>query len=139
MSDQIEFSEKYLTGVRQIDREHRKLFAIAGQVQSALAAIDPETAVRAAIGELIEYTRTHFASEESLMESYRYPELDSHRQLHADLLGHVQDMELRLDVGDPSTAIDLSRFLAEWLINHIQGIDKRFGAFVAEHGGDQPA
>lgn len=137
MQDRFEFSDKFLTGIRQVDREHRRLFEIAAKVQAGLDADDVETAVREAIDELIEYTQTHFASEESLMASLRYPEFEAHRALHTELLGQVRDMELRREIGDPSTAIDLSRFIGEWLIDHIQRVDKRFGAFVAEGGGDQ--
>jgi hemerythrin len=38
-------------------------------------------------------------------------------------------MEIRVEVGEPSASLDLSRFLANWLINHIQAADRRFGAF----------
>ena len=104
------------------------------RIQQALEQ-DGDTAqseARRAVAELLEYTRTHFASEEALMEAAAYPALPAHRELHRELLLQVGEMELRVEVGEPSASLDLSRFLAKWLINHIQVADQRFGAFVAE-------
>ena len=137
MGDKFEFTDQYLVGIKQIDREHRKLFQIVGIIQDALAQGGAEAvaAARVAVGELLDYTRTHFASEEALMASYAYPELDAHRQLHADLLGQVLDMEMRVEIEGETAALELSRFLGLWLSKHIQQTDKRFGAFVAESEG----
>jgi len=121
-------------GIPQVDQEHQQLFAIVARIQQALEQ-DGDTAqneARRAVAELLEYTRTHFASEEALMEASAYPALPAHRELHHELLLQVGEMELRVEVGEPSASLDLSRFLAKWLINHIQVADQRFGAFVAE-------
>lgn len=137
MSESLEFSDKYLIGIKQIDREHRKLFQIVGIIQGALAQ-NGEAALAAAteaVSALLDYTRTHFGSEEALMATYRYPELEAHRQMHAELLGQVHDMAMRVELEGESTALELSRFLGLWLIKHIQLADKRFGAFVAESEG----
>lgn len=137
MSNKLEFTDQFLVGVKQIDREHRKLFQIVGIIQDALARGGEEAvaAAQLAVRELLEYTRTHFASEEALMASYAYPELDAHRQQHADLLGQVRDMEMRVEIEGEMAALELSRFLGLWLSKHIQQTDKRFGAFVAESEG----
>jgi hemerythrin len=139
MNKRIIFTDQYLVGIKQVDREHRKLFAIVGSIQDGLESGGDGAlaAARIAVGELLEYTRTHFASEEALMAQYAFPEFESHRQLHQELLGQVHDMEMRVELEGEVAAIELSRFLGQWLALHIQVADKRFGAFVAET--DDPA
>ncbi|HET7776607.1 MAG TPA: bacteriohemerythrin [Azospira sp.] len=129
----VQFGPQYHVGIAQVDQEHQQLFAIVGRIQAALEQ-DSDTAqaqARQAVAELLDYTRTHFASEEALMAAAGYPELATHQDLHQDLLYQVSDMEMRVEMGEPSASLDLSRFLANWLINHIQAADRRFGAFVA--------
>lgn len=129
----VQFGPQYHVGIAQVDQEHQQLFAIVGRIQAALEQ-DSDTAqaqARQAVAELLDYTRTHFASEEALMAAAGYPELATHQDLHQELLYQVSDMEMRVEMGEPSASLDLSRFLANWLINHIQAADRRFGAFVA--------
>lgn len=129
----VQFGPQYHVGIAQVDQEHQQLFAIVARIQAALEQ-DSDTAqalARQAVAELLDYTRTHFASEEALMAAAGYPELATHQDLHQDLLYQVSDMEMRVEMGEPSASLDLSRFLANWLINHIQAADRRFGAFVA--------
>jgi hemerythrin len=132
MDGRPRFDSRFSVGIDQVDREHQKLFEIAGRVHDCLMA-DGESAVaaaRRAVAELIDYTETHFASEEGLMAGAGYPELDSHRILHRNLMAQARDMELRVELGERNAPLELNRFVCNWLIDHIQDHDKRFGAFA---------
>lgn len=125
------FDDSCLVGIPQVDAEHRQLFAIIQRVEDALGCDDDLVQVLAfaAIQELIDYTRTHFASEERLMRAAGYPQLDAHLGLHSVLLHTVDDMALRVEVGDPAACLELSKFLFTWLIDHILLEDRTFAAF----------
>lgn len=133
MDDRPQFDSKYLVGIAQVDREHRQLFEIAARVYDSLGASDEaaEAITDDAVMELLDYTATHFASEESLMEAAGYPELESHRRQHQQLLAQARDMEMRAEIGDQDVPVELSHFIYRWLIEHIEASDKRFGEFVA--------
>ena len=133
MDDRPQFDSKFIVGVEQIDREHQRLFEIAGRVHDGLSARGEaaEATTRAAVAELLDYTATHFTSEESLMERAGYPGLEEHRRQHRHLLAQARDMEMRAEIGDLSMPIELSRFIYRWLVDHIEASDKRIGEFVA--------
>jgi hemerythrin len=133
MDERPQFDSRYLVGVEQIDREHKRLFDIAGQVYDGLGAGNAEAiaAARAAVVELLDYTATHFASEEAFMEAAGYPELEQHRQLHQRLLSQARDMELRTEFGEQHAPVELSHFLYRWLVDHILVNDRKFGEFMA--------
>lgn len=133
MEQRPQFDSKYLVGIEQVDREHRKLIEIAGKVYDNLAHDDAATieATRNAVRELIDYTVTHFASEEALMAAAGYPDLAAHRELHRHLLKQVHDMEMRVAFGERYVPIELSHFLYNWLTKHIQADDRKFGEFMA--------
>ena len=134
MDDRLIFDARYVVGNEQVDREHQKLFEIAGKVYDSLALdiVVPMKEIRCAIAELIEYTKVHFNSEESLMATTGYPGLAEHRRLHEDLISQIKDFEMRVELGQRDTPVDLYEFLCNWLGTHIQARDKAFGAFLAE-------
>lgn len=135
MPDRPKFDASFLVGIEQIDQEHRRLFEIAGRVHDSLAT-DGAAAVaacRLAAAELLDYTATHFASEEALMEAAAYPPLESHRALHRRLISQARDMEMRAEFDD-HVPVELSQFLYNWLVDHILTVDKKFGEFVAAGG-----
>ena len=133
MDERPRFDTRYAVGIDQVDREHQKLFEIAGRVHDCLTA-DSATAAEAArnaVAELLDYTETHFASEEGLMAAAGFPELEAHQNLHRTLIAQARDMEMRAEIGEHSMPFELNRFIANWLIDHIMTRDKRFGEFVA--------
>ena len=136
MEQRPKFSDEFIVGVGQVDQEHRQLFEIAGRTYDHLT--DPGdaalAAARAAVTELIDYTETHFASEEGLMAAAGYPALAEHQGLHRRLMAQVRDMEMRVEMGERYVPVELSHFLYNWLVQHIQTQDKKFGEFVAHKG-----
>lgn len=132
MTDRPQFDSRFLVNIEQIDREHRQLFEIAGRVYDGLSDSDA-TAIavaRKAIAELIEYTATHFANEEALMRAARYPDMETHRAQHHQLLLQARDMEMRAEIDEQYVPLELNRFIANWLAEHITASDRKFGEFV---------
>ncbi len=139
MDERPRFDSRFLVGIEQVDREHRKLFEIAGRVHDSLGA-DSATAAstaRAAVAELLDYTETHFASEERQMEAAGFPKLEAHRALHQDLILQAREMEIRAETGDYHMPVELNRFIYAWLVEHIMDNDKKFGEFVARTAAGQ--
>lgn len=134
MDRRPQFENKFLVGVEQIDREHQRLFDIAARTYDSLGAdaAAGRDMIRAAVAELIDYTATHFASEEGLMAAAGYPDLEVHRNQHEHLLTRVRDMEMRVEIDDPTVAFDLTHFLYRWLVDHIETSDRKFGLFLQE-------
>ncbi len=131
MDQRPQFEDNFLVGVEQIDREHKILFDIAARTYDCLDA-DAATGrdmMRKSVAELIDYTATHFANEEGLMAAVGYPDLEAHRNQHEHLLARVRDMEMRVEIDDPTVAFDLTHFLSRWLVDHIQTSDRKFGQF----------
>jgi hemerythrin len=136
MDERPQFDAKYQVGVEQIDREHRQLFEIVARVYDSLEARDDkaQSLIRAAAAELLDYTATHFASEEGLMAQAGYPDLAAHREQHEHLLTRARDMEMRIELDDKYVAVELSQFLYRWLIDHIEASDRKFGEFLVAQG-----
>lgn len=125
MSD-FSWNPSFDIGVNAMNDEHRKLLSL----MDSLYQLHVRKASRAELGHalntLAAFTKQHFQHEEKYMASINYPRLDSHRQVHADLLSklaaHAKEFA---SVGH--FADEFFVFLKLWLSAHIQGIDKKYG------------
>ncbi|MFA7278902.1 MAG: bacteriohemerythrin [Sterolibacterium sp.] len=139
MEDRLIFDSRYVVGIEQVDREHQKLFELASKIYDNLAldVILPMKDIKAAIAELVEYTKVHFASEEALMAANVYPGLPEHRELHAYLIYRIKEFEKSVEDGEQITPVDAYEFLCGWLGDHIQASDRNFGEYFSRNAEHQ--
>jgi hemerythrin-like metal-binding protein len=129
----IEWSRSYSVGVTQMDNEHKRLIEIINNLYAAMRAGRSADAVGSVLDELIEYTKTHFAHEEKLMQQTNYQDYDVQKRCHVELVNQVLEIQKKFRDG---TALgqEVMTFLKNWLINHIQGLDKKYGPVMNKKG-----
>lgn len=112
--------------VPRMDDQHRVLLRLTNRVADLASSGASGSAIRTILGQLADYTRFHFAEEERFMEGIGYPDLPSHRRIHASLVEQVLSLLRRLDAGEDVPIPALLDFLKDWLIQHIQGEDRKY-------------
>jgi hemerythrin-like metal-binding protein len=134
MVDRLAFDSRYSVGIEQVDNEHRKLFDLADRIYDVLSmdVIMPMDHIKAAVIELVDCTKLHFANEEQLMETNGYAGLAKHQEQHASLIDRINDFAKRVVRGEQVTPVDAYEFLCEWLVDHIQTFDREFGEFLSQ-------
>ncbi|MGB9800742.1 MAG: bacteriohemerythrin [Thermanaerothrix sp.] len=130
----FEWNSIYSIGVAQYDDQHKRLFAIAQKLYEAMSSGQGRAVLNDIFDELVEYTRTHFASEEALMVRYGYPDYTIHRQQHEELTQQVLELREEYRSGQIALSITVMNFLKDWLRNHIYDSDKRYGQFLNAKG-----
>lgn len=129
---------KYSIGIAEMDAQHARWVALIQQFRAAAEGHMGDAtglfAARQAIDALLAYTRSHFKSEEALLESHQYPGLDSHRQLHAELEQAVIALQGQLHRHSPSTPVKLNLLVTVWLLEHIHKHDKEYAVFLRAKG-----
>lgn len=122
------FTQKYITGIPQIDEEHKVLFEIIGDSYVLVESHNTEDKyddIMSLLDRLEEYTRYHFAHEEEYMEKTRCPQLEMQRRAHAAFLERLEEKDIGEGVEDQQEYLeDLVDFLFGWLSNHILKMDK---------------
>lgn len=117
-------------GVRQIDEEHQRLFALAEKMHQAMLKGEGKAVLQDLLAGLVAYTSYHFAHEEQLMERIGYPGYRAHRAQHEDLRSTAQTMQDRAVSGELTITIEVMQFLMEWVRQHIASSDCRIAAYV---------
>jgi len=121
-------------GVESIDVQHRQLFAMLNEFHRASSSESDEALLRQTVGDLIDYTKIHFAFEETLLEKHGYAELPSHKDGHARLAKQVHQFADAANFGAGLYAAELYFFLRTWLNGHIRGSDRRYSTHLLDRG-----
>lgn len=116
-----------------MDSEHQRLIDIINNLYAAMRAGRSKDAIGSILDELIDYTKTHFAHEEKLMREVGYDGFDEQKRLHEALVSQAMEIQQKFRNG---TALgqEVMTFLKGWLINHIQGTDKKYGPVMNKKG-----
>ena len=130
----LQWKEEFEVGVAEIDEQHQKLIDIANRVYELMRnelALDKYDQIVEILQELKEYTVYHFHFEEGLMQKARYKKRFSHKILHQQFLAQVEAVDLSaVDENQEAYLIQIMDFIANWLIDHIVGEDKKVGQSV---------
>ncbi len=132
----VSWDEKMSVGVEVLDDDHKKLLDIFNALlKSGIAAKDPVN-LTDLLGNLVDYTKVHFAREEDIMERQGYPDLDAHKAAHRYFIDEIQKLSQDDDdSNEMMLRIDLILLLKEWLIEHIQSVDMQYKPFMSDLAG----
>ena len=132
----IEWNDSLSVGIDIIDEQHKMLIQRLNDLSKAVEMKQGETEIMKTLEFMIDYTDFHFSSEEKHMTEQMYPGLDYQLKQHKefkDTLAHiVEDFEEE----GPTRALvtSINTFLVNWLINHIEKVDLKFGEFLKDKG-----
>jgi len=130
----LEWDASFSTGVTKYDEQHKVLFNMVNDLADAMQQKKSKEAVGRVLNGLAEYTVNHFADEERSFSQSRYPEETEHKALHKKLVDQVVELIGKFNAGEPLITQDVINFLQDWLINHIKGVDKRYGPHLNKNG-----
>jgi hemerythrin len=124
-----EMKQEYFTGIKFIDDEHTRLFAIADECYELLTnqfLPDKYDYIVNIINELKDYARYHFKHEEEYMESIGYRRILSQKVAHSDFIEKIDGYDSeKIDENQKESLLELVDFLNTWLIEHILKKDKQ--------------
>lgn len=130
----LEWSATFATHVSKFDSEHRTLFGMVNELHDAMQQKRSRDAVGSVLNRLIDYTAKHFAGEEELMTRTNYPDFAAHKREHEKLVEQALGLKAKFDAGETLPAQGVIEFLQNWLVNHIQGVDKKYGPHLNKNG-----
>ena len=109
------------TGIQEIDVQHRRIVDYINRLFELRQSHD-RAGLGDVIGEAVDYTMSHFAFEEAMMENAGYLFSGPHKKVHDLFVRKVAEMKTRFDAGE-DVADELHGMLSRWLFNHIRNED----------------
>ncbi|MDR9435650.1 MAG: bacteriohemerythrin [Thiohalophilus sp.] len=135
--DLVQWSDELSVGIEEIDNQHRILVDLLNELHRAIVEHRGSEAAHRILAELLEYTRIHFAVEESLMRILGYPDYEEHKHHHELLINEVQELSQKLEAGKKSVNFELLHFLKMWLTKHIMEEDRQYTSHFLAKGVQQ--
>lgn len=131
----IIFTDDCLTGIEQLDNEHKHLFDLLNCGMNLLEDHqhgDSYDEIKTLILELDTYVNTHFEHEEEYMKKICDPELPSQRIQHNLFRNRVHNWYFQnMNSSEDQAKIlsEIIQYIFKWLYGHIIGSDTLIGKF----------
>jgi hemerythrin len=124
------WNTRYETGIQVIDDQHRELFALVDQlrrsVQTGMSPLETE----GLLASLVRCAERHFATEESYMKRFSYPDLTQHVAEHASMLTTLHELLAKFQESPHALALMVPTFMDGWLRHHISDGDFGYVTFL---------
>jgi hemerythrin len=115
-----------------MDGEHRLQLQLLAAVDAAVADGRGAADIEALLDTLVDFSRVHFASEQTLMRLYAYPQYERHVADHDHTVEHLEVIRRHLRDGEDEAARKGLSGLADHLAAHIGSGDRAFADWLAE-------
>ena len=132
----IDWNEKFETGIKTIDEQHKMLILHINQLEDMLLHTHPTPQqIRFAVSLvdfLEQYAKTHFGFEEQCMECHRCPVHEENQRQHATFIEFFNGFHAEFKHHGYSMEAfkNLHRTTSTWITSHILRTDTQLKAYV---------
>jgi hemerythrin-like metal-binding protein len=126
----LDWEDRYSIGIESMDGQHKKLLALINEVYDAMKAGKGKEKSGVVLRELLEYTESHFASEEEFLRQHGYPQIQAHIEKHRSMTRRVLEYKGEYERGSVTIAFELLKFLKGWLVKHIMETDRHYADYI---------
>ena len=130
----IEWNSNISVNIMEIDNQHKKLIEVINELHDSMIKGKSKDILNGLLNDLTNYTVEHFGLEEYYMDKFNYINSSIHKKEHKDFIKKVAEYHNDLKNGKFLLSVQVMNFLKDWLINHIQGSDKKYSEFFIEKG-----
>lgn len=128
----IEWDNKYLLDIAEIDEQHKVFFNIIKKELKQNNNLNFDELAEI-INYLENYLKEHFNTEEKLLEESGYVNIESHKAQHSFFVDKINEMKLELNYNNPMLYIKLIDFMKKWFLSHIINEDKKYKETVISY------
>ena len=120
-------------GINDIDTQHKNFIEIMNEVFSRYYTLKIGNELMLLLDKLYHFAEFHFSTEEFYFEHYNYEFKEEHIKEHRKLKQEIQSFINRCQNGE-EIVTELIDFLESWLVDHLEGHDKKYAKIFAEKG-----
>lgn len=122
----LEWDDKYSVGISVINEEHKKFIDIINKAARVQKYDNNSRGITDVLIEMTSYAQEHFRTEENYMTSFEYSDYESHKDEHKNFSEIISSYCNKLMHGDLAIVDEVFEHLKQYLIDHIQGIDRKY-------------
>ncbi len=123
----MKWTKEFSVGIQEIDEQHKILADCVTSLETSVVGRERWMAVHSALIRASDFTRIHFAVEESLMRIHAYPGLEEYIAEHRRFSEHLEMLKHKSLTANVSE--EMIDFIRGWLEIHVPTQDKRYAAY----------
>ena len=132
MKNFIDWEERFSINILHLDNQHKQLFDIVNALHKACResedlAMDQ---FRKAVRDTAAYAKSHFSSEEQIMEKNGYPGMSEHKKIHSEFAQEILGIAVAFEEGKKLVPNNFVRFLRDHILSHIAITDNKLGDYI---------
>ena len=126
----FKWKDSFNIGNTTVDQQHRSFMEIINEVYNSVFGSSTDGVRKDLVDSLKSYAAMHFRTEEDLMESVDYEDLERHREQHRYFESLVSELEAHHVTGEAEALKKTLPFLRDWLLGHILEQDKKLASYL---------
>jgi len=132
----MKWNKKYALGIAAIDAQHKQLFRLSDDLDTALQNGIRTEDLDALLIRLKQYAARHFTLEERQMADLDYAGLVEQQETHEEFVHRFSELHQQLATDGLSAELTnlLQQELSGWIRDHVTGMDQEFGSFYKSRG-----
>lgn len=124
------WSDVLSVGNEAMDNQHKKWINMFNDMSEQMKQGKGDDVALRHLQGMLQYTKQHFADEESLLRKCNFPEYQSHKEKHDELIAKLTQLKQEAEQGKALISIHVMRTLRDWLFNHITKNDKKYSSYL---------
>jgi hemerythrin len=131
----IEWSDKYATGIDEIDAQHQEIFNQLNRLHDAITSGLGKEVIGDILAFAYDYASRHFSYEEGCMAQLQCPVAEKNKEAHRQFIESMEQIRAAVerDDEDGESVLELYKDLREWIQSHILKIDTHLRGCAAAH------
>ena len=125
---------EYSVKIAEIDEQHKKFIVLINDLYDAIEIGSEGIVLGDIINQLATYSEYHFATEEKYFDKFGYSDAEAHKKLHDEFRIKVKEFSQDYVGHEREFAQKISKFMLDWIVNHINDADKAYKDCFLEHG-----
>ena len=119
----LEFEEKHILGLPEIDDQHKKIYATVNHLYAIRDHASEE--ILASFADLIEQLKVHFSCEEGVMTERKVIHCISHKLEHDRAFKKYSEYYEKVESGEEKFSPEILDSLKNWLEAHFEKKDSK--------------
>jgi len=133
----IAWKDEFSLGINEIDEQHKKMLSIINKLYNLFEEKkhEDQIEIEKVIKEMADYAIYHFETEEKYFQLFGYEKREEHEEIHNQYRQKIDAWKLRYEENkDKSVFFEISTFLHDWWIWHINNTDREYVPFMRANG-----
>ena len=140
MADElVPWSDDFLVGHESIDLQHKELVKLTNEFYAGvqMGGVLAKVFFLQTIQGAVQYIKTHFKTEEDIMEKIEFPLFQEHKKLHEEFITEVTREIQAFEKQDTPDPAGFVKYLMNWVLNHVANSDKKITPYLEKIGAEK--